>query len=112
MTIATLGTFINTLVEEKADIDIPDDVRRILSQITFSERRRNDMKVPQNNLMKMFKRADETIDKPNFRSLSTGKLNVSNLNAVNLTEPQQNSMLRSISLSSSAMKVSGKKCEW
>lgn len=101
-------------MEEKADIDIPDDVRRILSQITFSERRRNDMKVPQNNLMKMFKRADEPMsvaDKPNFRSLSTGKLNVSSLNAANLAEPQQNSMLRSNSLNASAIKVGGKVCQ-
>ncbi|KAF5296315.1 hypothetical protein FQA39_LY12532 [Lamprigera yunnana] len=76
VTILTLGGFIDSVIDQKIDIDIPDDVRRILSQITYSERHKNELKNPQNNLLKMFKNPQ---DKQMVKSLSTGKINVGNL---------------------------------
>lgn len=85
VTVATLGTFVNSLIEQKVDIEIPDDVRRILSQITFSEKRKSELKGPQNNLLKMLNNAQ---DKPMIKSLSTGKINLGELKVHNLSEPQ------------------------
>ncbi|XP_018567436.1 TBC1 domain family member 1 isoform X2 [Anoplophora glabripennis] len=81
VTIATLGNFINNLVEQKVDVEIPDDVRRILSQITFTERRKSEFKPQQNNLMKMFQKASETLpdNKVMVKSLSTGKISIPNI---------------------------------
>lgn len=72
VTIATLGSFINNLMEEKVDIEIPGEVRRIISEITVSERRRSDAKT-QNNFMKMFNNR-QSPEKPMVKSLSTGKI--------------------------------------
>ncbi|KAJ8916569.1 hypothetical protein NQ315_000213 [Exocentrus adspersus] len=76
--IATLGNFINALVERKIDVEIPDDVRRILSQISFTERRKSEFKPQQNNLMKMFQMASEPEpdNRAMVKSLSTGKIAV------------------------------------
>ncbi|KAK4878197.1 hypothetical protein RN001_010703 [Aquatica leii] len=93
VTISTLGTFINSVIEQKIDVEIPDDVRRILSQITFSERQKNDVKSSQNNLLKMFKGPQ---DKPMVKSLSTGKININDLKVEEATAQQ--SYLRSNSL--------------
>ncbi|XP_044260359.1 TBC1 domain family member 1 isoform X2 [Tribolium madens] len=71
VTIATLGGFLNTLIEQKVEIEIPDDVRRILNQISYSERRKSEFK-PQNNLMKMFQKSEN--EKALVKSLSTGKI--------------------------------------
>ncbi|KAF2898747.1 hypothetical protein ILUMI_07429 [Ignelater luminosus] len=101
VTIATLGTFVNSLIEQKLDIEIPDDVRRILSQITFSEKRKNELRSPQNNLLKMLNNAQ---DKPMIKSLSTGKINLGELKVHNLTEPQN--VPRSNSLSTQNAKES------
>lgn len=90
VTIATLGSFVNNLIEKKIDVEIPGDVRRIISQITISERRRSD---PKNNLIKVFGRA--TPEKSMVKSLSTGKIaaatNDSMLrsNSLNTQQPQQ-----------------------
>lgn len=94
VTIATLATFINSLVEDKVDIEIPEDVQRILAQITFNERRKSNLKSPQNNLIKMFR---NTEDKIMIKSLSTGKINMGELKGQNLAEPSN--LLRSNSLS-------------
>lgn len=76
VTIATLGNFIQGLVDEKTDLEIPDDVRRILSQITFTERRRSEFRPQQNNLLKMFQKPDMHNDKVMVKSLSTGKIDI------------------------------------
>lgn len=77
VTIATLGNFINNLIEQKVDVEIPDEVRRIISQISFSERRRSEFKPQQNNLMKMFQKSHDLPDnKVMVKSLSTGKIAV------------------------------------
>lgn len=41
VTITTMGSFIQQLIESKADIEIPGDVRRIVSQLSLAEKRRN-----------------------------------------------------------------------
>lgn len=115
VTIATLGNFINNLVEQKVDVEIPDDVRRILSQITFTERRKSEFKPQQNNLMKMFQKAPETPpdNKMMVKSLSTGKISLPNvldqsmfrtnsLNAQAINNPE----LKSNSASNSTEKIS------
>ncbi|KAJ8967022.1 hypothetical protein NQ314_003139 [Rhamnusium bicolor] len=77
VTIATLGNFINNLVEQKIDIEISDDVRRILTHISFTERRKSEFKPQQNNLMQMFQKTPETHpDKLMVKSLSMGKITV------------------------------------
>ncbi|VEN42372.1 unnamed protein product [Callosobruchus maculatus] len=75
VTIATLGNFVNELVEQKLDIEIPDDVRRILSQISLTERRQSELKLQQNNLLKMFQRPENS-EKIMVKSLSTGKIDI------------------------------------
>lgn len=86
VTIATLGAFVNNLIEQKVDVEIPGDVRRIISQITISERRRSD---PKNNLIKVFGRGSP--EKSMIKSLSTGKITPPNA-------PTNDNMLRSNSL--------------
>lgn len=39
VTVNTLGNFVNNVIEKKIDIEIPGDVRRIVQQISLSERR-------------------------------------------------------------------------
>ncbi|RZC35939.1 hypothetical protein BDFB_013426 [Asbolus verrucosus] len=75
VTIATLGSFISGLVEQKVEVEIPDEVRRILGQIAFSERRKNELR-PQNNLMRMFQKSEAGPDKVMVKSLSAGKITV------------------------------------
>lgn len=75
VTIATLGNFINNLIDQKVEFEITDDVRRILHQISVAERRKSELR-PQNNLMKMFQKPDDRIM---VKSLSTGKITVPNL---------------------------------
>ncbi|XP_015586548.1 TBC1 domain family member 4 isoform X2 [Cephus cinctus] len=41
VTVATLGAFIQQLVETRSDIDMPGDVRRIIAQLGVAEKRRN-----------------------------------------------------------------------
>ncbi|XP_012217772.1 TBC1 domain family member 1 isoform X2 [Linepithema humile] len=41
VTVATLGTFIQQLVDTRADIEVPGDVRRIIAQLSMVEKRRN-----------------------------------------------------------------------
>nr|XP_023016210.1 TBC1 domain family member 1 [Leptinotarsa decemlineata] len=78
VTIATLGAFINSLMEQKVDVEIPDDIQRILTQLSFSERRQNEGRPQQNNLMRTFQKPS---DKIFVKSQSTGKMNVpSNVN--------------------------------
>ncbi|CAH0549568.1 unnamed protein product [Brassicogethes aeneus] len=72
VTIATLGNFINGLVEDRVYVDIPSDVRRILTQISFSERRKAEK--TNNNLLKMFQG-----DKQMVKSLSAGKITLPNI---------------------------------
>lgn len=45
VTVATLGTFIQQLVDSRTDIEIPGDVRRIVAQLGVAEKRR-----PNNNM--------------------------------------------------------------
>lgn len=93
VTIATLGSFVNSLIDRRVDVEIPGDVRRIISQITISERRKSD--VTKNNLMKVFNRTSP--EKAMVKSLSTGKIplpanplaeNVPRSNSLN-TQPEQ-----------------------
>ncbi|XP_047360984.1 TBC1 domain family member 1 isoform X3 [Vespa velutina] len=41
VTVATLGTFIQHLSETRDDLDLPGEIRRIISQISIAEKRRN-----------------------------------------------------------------------
>jgi len=41
VTVATLGAFIQQLVDKHADIEVPGDVRRIIAQLSMVEKRRN-----------------------------------------------------------------------
>lgn len=63
VTVNTLGHFVNTMIEKKVDVEIPGDVRRIVSQIALSERR-----VPPTNMKKL------EPQKYMVKSLSMGKL--------------------------------------
>ncbi|CAG9815139.1 unnamed protein product [Phaedon cochleariae] len=64
VTIATLGEFINSLVEQNVDVEIPDDVQRILAQLSFTERRNANVRPP---------RSPEKIM---VKANSTGKINL------------------------------------
>ncbi|XP_050302062.1 TBC1 domain family member 1 isoform X2 [Anthonomus grandis grandis] len=78
VTISILGNFINNLIETKVDIEIPDEVRRILSQITFSEKKKSEGK-GQNNLLKILQEKENRMQPPDrlmVKSLSTGKITV------------------------------------
>lgn len=81
VTIVTLGSFIDSLVEKKLDIEIPDEVRRILSQIKITERRKSEVKPQQNNFMRMLQKSSGEKDnldtnKHMVKSLSTGRINL------------------------------------
>lgn len=41
VTICTMGSFIQQLIESGTDVEIPGDVRRIVSQLSLAEKRRN-----------------------------------------------------------------------
>nr|XP_022903129.1 TBC1 domain family member 4-like isoform X3 [Onthophagus taurus] len=71
VTISALTSFINTLIEEKVDVEIPGDVRRILSQFSLSEKRKIESK--NNFLNAMFKKTDGN-SRVLVKSLSTGKI--------------------------------------
>lgn len=94
VTVATLGNFINNLIVDKVDVEIPDEVRRILAQITISERRKSDVR-PQNNLLRMFQHATHP-DKHMVKSLSTGK--------ITLPVDFDQNMIRSNSLNTNTLK--------
>lgn len=88
VTIATLASFINGLIEDKVDIEIPGEVRRVMSQFSFAERR----ETKNNFLNSMFKKS-ENIMNPNkvmVKSLSTGKIGIPNID--------ENQVLRTNSL--------------
>lgn len=83
VTIATLGSFINSLMERKLDVEIPGDVRRIISQITISERRRSSI----------LNRNSPEKQAAMVKSLSTGRITVA---------PSSGEVLRSNSLNTAA----------
>lgn len=94
VTIGTLASFINNLIEDKVDVVIPGDVRRVISQLTLSERRKE---TKNNFLNSMFKKPDNNSINPNrvmVKSLSTGKLGIPNID--------ENQVLRTNSLNSSS----------
>lgn len=62
----------------QVDIEIPDEVRRIISQISFSERN-DSLGKGQNNLLKMLQEKENLMkppDKVMMKSLSMGKITV------------------------------------
>lgn len=67
VTISTLGHFINDLIEEKKVTEIPGDVRRIVSEIIFVEKRKH------GNLLQR-SRNNMPPNKPLIKSQSTGRL--------------------------------------
>ncbi|XP_076254092.1 PTB_TBC1D1_like and TBC domain-containing protein plx isoform X2 [Rhynchophorus ferrugineus] len=102
VTVATLANFINNLIEEKVDVEIPSEVRRIMSQISLSEKVRNEG-VGQMNLIKILQEKEHQMLPPErvmVKSLSTGKIalptnidqvprsNSLNTNAQNILTPQ------------------------
>lgn len=97
VTIATLGSFVNSLIEQKVDVEIPGDVRRIISQITISERRRSSDARNNTNLIKMVGALNRTTpERAMVKSLSTGRIttpatneNVLRSNSLNTTIEQQ-----------------------
>ncbi|XP_066262077.1 TBC1 domain family member 4 isoform X1 [Euwallacea similis] len=81
VTVATLGNFINKLIEEKVDVEIPGEVRRIVSQISFSEHNESLEGKGQNNLLRMLQEKENNLMKPPeersmTKSLSTGRISV------------------------------------
>lgn len=93
VTISTLGGFINDLMEQNLDnIEIPDDVRRIISNISRPRDFRQDSRT-QNNLLRLLGRC-ESPEKPMVKSLSTGK--------ITLPSQLDSSMTRSNSLNTAA----------
>lgn len=97
VTIATLANFIHELIENKVNVEIPGEVRRIISQFNFSERMQEEKK---HNFMNIFKKSDPKPQvHPNkfmVKSLSTGKIGVGGLNDQN--------MIRSNSLNPNELK--------
>lgn len=90
VTIATLASFINGLIEDKVDVEIPGDVRRVINQLTLSEQRRESKNNFLNNL---FTKSDNTMMNPNrimVKSLSTGRIGIPNID--------ENQVLRTNSL--------------
>ncbi|CAG9857662.1 unnamed protein product [Phyllotreta striolata] len=89
--VSTLGAFVLSLIDDKVDVEIPDDVQRVLYQLNANER----AKPKQNNLLKMFQRSpDKTMQKSQSMSLITVPTNA------------DGSRLRTQSLSQNAEKVS------
>lgn len=78
VTISTLASFINNLIEEKHDLEIPGDVQRILTQYSHIENNKS------KNFMNLFKKHETSPPKiinPNklmVKSLSTGKISLNN----------------------------------
>ncbi|XP_030755197.1 TBC1 domain family member 1 isoform X2 [Sitophilus oryzae] len=102
VTVATLANFISNLIEDKVNVEIPDEVRRIMSQISLSEKIRNEG-AGQTNLIKMLQEKENRMMPPErlmVKSLSTGKIalptnldqvprsNSLNTNAQNILTPQ------------------------
>lgn len=94
VTISTLGNFINDLMEQNLDsVEIPDDVRRIISNISRPRDFRQESKT-QNNLLRLLGRC-ESPEKPMVKSLSTGK--------ITLPSQLDSAMIRSNSLNTAAV---------
>ncbi|XP_060532714.1 TBC1 domain family member 1 isoform X2 [Cylas formicarius] len=95
VTVATLANFIGTLIDQKVDVEIPDDVRSIMSKISINEKQKQ-QEGSQNNLLKMFQQHDNAMspDRLMVKSLSTGRIALS----TNLDQ----SMPRSNSLNANA----------
>ncbi|XP_044764233.1 TBC1 domain family member 1 isoform X2 [Coccinella septempunctata] len=72
VTITTLGHFINDLIEEKKLTEIPGDVRRIVSEIIFLEKKKH------GNLPQRSRNAPP--NKPLIKSQSTGRIQLSTNN--------------------------------
>lgn len=66
VTISTLGHFINDLIEDKKVTEIPGDVRRMVSEIIFVEKKK------QGNMQQ--KSRNTPVNKPLIKSQSTGRL--------------------------------------
>ncbi|XP_025830645.1 TBC1 domain family member 1 isoform X3 [Agrilus planipennis] len=77
VTVVTLVSFVNSLIENKVDVEIPDDVRRILTQVSFNEKNKKDQ-AHRSNVMRMFGK-DNHPNAQMIKSLSTGKMNLSEL---------------------------------
>ncbi|ENN78013.1 hypothetical protein HUJ04_000155 [Dendroctonus ponderosae] len=75
VTIATLGGFISRLADDTAmDVEIPDEVRRILAQIRLSERNQSEAR-GQNNLLRLLQEKEARAAPPVMvKSLSTGRI--------------------------------------
>lgn len=122
VTITTLGSFIDSLVEKKLDIEFPDDVRRILAQIQITERRKSEVKPQQNNLMRMLQKTSPDMgnndSKHMVKSLSTGRIDLpqhlldqnmfrtNSLNAQTATEISNNKLQTQHSPNTSTEKIS------
>lgn len=87
VTVSTLALFVNNLIESKIDVEIPGEVRRILSQYTFFEHTTDSYGKKEDkskNLMNIFKRTDTSPpktcnpDKLMIKSLSTGIITSNN----------------------------------
>lgn len=99
VTISTLGGFINDLMEQNlSNIEIPDDVRRIISNIRPRDYRQDSK--TQNNLLRLLGRC-ESPEKPMVKSLSTGK--------ITLPSQLEGSMIRSNSLNTAAVSQNAQK---
>lgn len=68
VSVATLGAFIESLVDNKVDVEIPGEVRRIISQLSVASERRRVQTTPNLPQQRMVK------------SLSTGRISLSGAN--------------------------------
>lgn len=93
VTIATLGSFINNLMDQKLDVEIPGDVRRIISQITISERRRSS-DIRNTNLIKVLGGLNNRTspEKAMVKSLSTGRITTTNTATPPIINERANSL--------------------
>lgn len=65
VTICTLGSFIQQLIDSDTDIEIPGDVRRIVAQLSLAEKRRNNLRsfpsrIPEDNNKYDMKKSNST----------------------------------------------------
>lgn len=87
VTVSTLASFISNLVDGKIDVEIPGDVRRILSQFSFVENNKAEQQ-KNKNFMNMFKKHETSpprVINPNklmVKSLSTGRITLNNDNII------------------------------
>ena len=76
VTVATLASFINDLIEKRINIEIPGEVRRVISQVSLSEKQKEKCQQNLVNIGDGTKPQVVNPMKPMVKSLSTGRIGV------------------------------------